>query len=70
MKCCECKPLCRETGREVFILIQFIGKFSVYRVSKTYLLLLEYIGIDICCNSYVTMPKVFGDHFQIYSAVQ
>ena len=49
---------------------QFIGKLIIDRVGKTYLLLLEYIGIDVRCNSYVTVTEVFGDHFQVYSAVQ
>ncbi len=49
---------------------QFIGKFIVDRIGKTYLLLLEYIGINVRCNTYVTVTEVFGDHFQVYSAVQ
>ena len=49
---------------------QFIGKFIVDRVGKAYLLLLEYIGINVRCNTYVTVTEVFGDHFQVYSAVQ
>lgn len=53
-----------------FVSAQFIGKFIVDRVGKTYLLLLEYIGIDVRCNTYVTVTEVFGDYFQVYSAVQ
>ena len=53
-----------------FVLGQFIGKFIVDRIGKTYLLLLEYIGINVRCNTYVTVTEVFGDHFQVYSAVQ
>ncbi len=49
---------------------QFIGKFIVDRVGKAYLLLLEYIGVDVRCNTYVTVTEVFRDHFQVYSAVQ
>lgn len=52
------------------MLAQFIGKFIVDRVSKAYLLLLKYIGIDVRCYSYITMTKVFGDHFQVYTAVK
>lgn len=58
-KKCECKPLCRETDREVFVLGQFIGKFSINRVSETYLLLLEYISINVCCYTYIAMTKMF-----------
>ena len=53
-----------------FVLGQFIGKFIVDRIGKTYLLLLEYIGINVRRNTYVTVTEVFGDHFQVYSAVQ
>ena len=49
---------------------QFFGKLIVDRVGKTYLLLLEYIGINVRCNTYVTVTEVLGDHFQVYSAVQ
>ncbi len=56
--------------KRFFVLAQFIGKFIVNRVSKMYLLLLEYISIDVCCNSYVAMTKMFRDHFQIYPTVQ
>ena len=49
---------------------QFIGKFIVDRVGKTYLLLLEYIGIDVRCNSYVAVTEVFGYDFQVNTAVQ
>ena len=49
---------------------QFFGKFIVDRVGKTYLLLPEYIGIDVRCNTYVAVTEVSGDHFQVYSAVQ
>lgn len=53
-----------------FVLGQFIGKLIVDRIGKTYLLLLEYIGIDVRRNAYIAVSEVFGDHFQVYSAVQ
>lgn len=42
-----------------FVSGQFIGKLIVDRIGKTYLLLLEYIGIDVRCNTYVAVTKVF-----------
>ena len=53
-----------------FVSAQFIGKFIVDRVGKAYLLLLEHISINVRCNTYVAVTEVFGDHFQVYSAVQ
>ena len=53
-----------------FVSGQFIGKFIVDRIGKTYLLLLEYIGIDVRCYPYIAVTEVFGDHFQVNSAVQ
>ena len=53
-----------------FVLGQFIGKLIIDRVGKTYLLLLEYIGIDVRRNAYIAVSEVFGDHFQVYSTVQ
>ena len=52
------------------MLAQFIGKLIIDRVGKTYLLLPEYIGIDVRRNAYIAVSEVFGDHFQVYSAVQ
>jgi hypothetical protein len=53
-----------------FVSAQFIGKLIVDRIGKAYLLLLEYIGINIRRNSYVAVTEVFGYDFQVNTAVQ
>lgn len=69
-KKCECKPLCREADREVFVLGQFIRKFSINHVSKADLLPLKHISVNVRRYAYITMTEVFRDHFQVYTAVQ